>query len=59
MSAPNSMPTVSRGTDDENIRDRTEQPVRSAKSKGKLSSDRCTVRRGTRNTVWELIAMHL
>jgi hypothetical protein len=43
MSAPNGRPTVSRGTDDKNIRDGTEQPVRSAKSRGKLSSDRCTV----------------
>ena len=39
MSALNGRPTVSRDKDDENIRDRTEQKVRSAKSEGNLSSD--------------------
>ena len=38
MSALNGTSTVSRGKDDENIRDRTEQPVRSVKSQENLSS---------------------
>ena len=40
MSALNGTPTVSRDKYDENIRDRTQQQVRSAKCQGNLSSDR-------------------